>query len=199
MSSDAQDLKRVASGIGGLDQVLRGGFIKGGLYIVEGVPGTGKTIFGNQLAFNQAKAGQPVLYVTLIAETVGRMLVNIHNMTFFDDAAVGTGILYLSGFSALKNGGLTGLLHLLRREVAAHHAAVLMIDGFAAAADSAHSREELKIFVQQLQTQADAVDCTVFLLTNPTEQTPSSEETMVDGIINLAGCGKRILPHSTIM
>ena len=39
--------------------------------------------------------------------------------------------------------------------------------------------------MQQLQTQADAADCTVFLLTNPTEQKPSSEETMVDGIINL--------------
>jgi circadian clock protein KaiC len=39
--------------------------------------------------------------------------------------------------------------------------------------------------VQQLQTQADAADCTVFLLTNPSEQKPSSEETMVDGIINL--------------
>ena len=48
------------------------------------------------------------------------------------------------------------------------------------------SREELKLFVQQLQTQADAADCTVFLLTNPTEQKPSSEETMVDGIINLS-------------
>src|SRR6202035_5378817 len=53
------------------------------------------------------------------------------------------------------------------------------------ASDHAKSREDLKLFVQQLQTQADAADCTVFLLTNPSEQKPSSEETMVDGIINL--------------
>ena len=39
--------------------------------------------------------------------------------------------------------------------------------------------------MQQLQTQADAGGCTVFLLTNPSEQKPSSEETMVDGILNL--------------
>lgn len=46
-------------------------------------------------------------------------------------------------------------------------------------------RRQLKIFVQQLQTQADAADSTVFLLTNPIESRPSSEETMVDGIISL--------------
>jgi len=185
MSGDAQKLTRVESGIKGLDRVLHGGFIKGGLYIIEGVPGTGKTIFGNQFCFNQAKAGEQVLYVTLIAETVGRMLLNIRNLSFYEDAAIGVGIVYLSGFSELKNGGLTGLLHLLRREVASRRASILVIDGFAAAADFAHSREEMKVFVQQLQTQADAVDCTVLLLTNPSEQTPSSEETMVDGIINL--------------
>jgi circadian clock protein KaiC len=72
--------------------------------------------------------------------------------------------------------------------VTAHRAKILVVDGFAAVSDSAQSGEELKIFVQELQTQADAADCTVFLLTNPTEQTPSSEETMVDGIINLESC-----------
>jgi circadian clock protein KaiC len=186
MSDDERALARIPSGIKGLDRVLNGGFVKGGLYIIEGAPGTGKTIFGNQLSFNQAKAGDQVLYVTLIAETVGRMLLNLRNLSFYDDGAIGVGIVYLSGFSALKNGGLTGLLHLLRREVASRRSGILVIDGFAATADSAHSREELKVFVQQLQTQADAVDCTVFLLTNPSEQRPSSEETMVDGIINLS-------------
>ena len=178
-------LERITSGIGGLDQVLRGGFIKGGLYILEGAPGTGKTILGNQISFHHAKAGSSILYVTLIAETVGRMLLNLGNMHFFDESIVGAGIFYISGFNALKNEGLTGLLHLLRREVVARQAAILVIDGFASAADSAHSPEELKMFVQQLQTQADAADCTVFLLTNPVESAPSSEETMVEGIINL--------------
>jgi circadian clock protein KaiC len=165
--------------------VLQGGFIKGGLYIVEGAPGTGKTILANQICFHHAKAGESVLYVTLIAETVGRMLLNLTSMQFFDERSIGAGIFYISGFNALKNEGLTGLLHLLRHEVRARRAALLMIDGFASVSDSAHSPEEMKVFVQQLQTQADAADCTVFLLTNPVESKPSSEETMVDGIVNL--------------
>jgi circadian clock protein KaiC len=183
--NDSQQLKRVRSGVKGLDEILRGGFFGGGLYIIEGAPGVGKTILGNQICFNQATAGSKVLYVTLIAETVGRMLLNIKGLSFFEEAVVGNGIFYVSGFNALKKDGLTGLLHLLRREVASRHATTLIVDGFASASDHAQSREELKLFVQQLQTQADAADCTVFLLTNPSEQKPSSEETMVDGIINL--------------
>jgi circadian clock protein KaiC len=178
-------LTRMPSGVKGLDEILRGGFFGGGLYIIEGPPGVGKTILGNQICFNQAAAGSKVLYVTLIAETVGRMLLNIKSLSFFKEDWIGDGIVYVSGFSALKEKGLNGLLHLLRKEVAARKATTLVVDGFASASDHSRSNEELKLFVQQLQTQADAADCTVFLLTNPTEHTPSSEETMVDGIINL--------------
>jgi len=77
------------------------------------------------------------------------------------------------------------LLNLLRREVVAHQATTLVVDGFSSTSDHARSREELKLFVQQMQTQADAADCTVFLLANPNEQEPSPEDTMVDGIIRL--------------
>jgi circadian clock protein KaiC len=184
-NKDPHQLTRVPSGIKGLDDILGGGFFGGGLYIVEGPPGVGKTILGNQICFNQASAGSKVLYVTLIAETVGRMLLNIKSLTFFNESEIGDGIVYVSGFSALKEKGLNGLLHLLRKEVASRKATTLIVDGFASASDHAQSHEELKLFVQQLQTQADAADCTVFLLTNPSEHTPSSEETMVDGIINL--------------
>ncbi len=186
MSNKSEALERIPSGVMGLDEVLEGGFIKGGLYIIEGAPGTGKTVLGNQICFHQIKSGKVVLYVTLIAETVARMLLNLRAMNFFDEGAIGNGIVYVSGFSALKNEGLRGLLHLLRREVLARRVSIVVLDGFAAASDAASSAEDLKVFVQQLQIQADSADATVFLLTNPIESSPSSEETMVDGIISLS-------------
>jgi circadian clock protein KaiC len=182
---ESPQLTRLPSGIAGLDEILHGGFFEGGLYIIEGPPGVGKTILGNEMCFDHASMGRNAVYVTLIAETVARMLLHIGALSFFDEARVGAGITYISGFNALKKEGLTGLLHLLRREVAARRAALLVVDGFASASDHASSREELKKFVQQLQTQADAANCTVFLLSNPLEEKPSSEETMVDGIISL--------------
>ena len=37
-------LERLPTGIPGLDTVLRGGFLKAGIYILRGEPGTGKTM-----------------------------------------------------------------------------------------------------------------------------------------------------------
>jgi len=128
-------LTREPSGVKGLDEILRGGFFGGGLYVVEGPPGVGKTILGNQICFNRASLGKKVLYVTLIAETVGRMLLNIKSLSFFREDEVGNGIVYVSGFSALKENGLNGLLNLLRKEVAARKATTLVVDGFASASD----------------------------------------------------------------
>src|SRR5215472_7120144 len=91
---ESPQLTRVPSGIAGLDEILRGGFFGGGLYIIEGPPGVGKTIIGNQICFHHASIGRKVLYVTLIAETVARMLLNIRALSFFDEASVGTGITY---------------------------------------------------------------------------------------------------------
>nr|MDQ2732626.1 hypothetical protein [Armatimonadota bacterium] len=39
---------RISTGIAGLDIILNGGFLPGNIYLVEGVPGSGKTTLGMQ-------------------------------------------------------------------------------------------------------------------------------------------------------
>ena len=68
------DNDRVATGIAGLDAILGGGVFEGGIYIIQGAPGAGKTILGNQICFAQAAQGRNALYITLLAESHARMI-----------------------------------------------------------------------------------------------------------------------------
>lgn len=56
---------RLSTGIGGLDDILRGGLPEGHLYLVEGNPGSGKTTFGLQFLLAGVATGEATLYVTL--------------------------------------------------------------------------------------------------------------------------------------
>jgi circadian clock protein KaiC len=60
------DLEQTAgTGIAGLDDILHGGLTRGRLYLVEGVPGSGKTTLAMQFLMAGARRGEPVLYITL--------------------------------------------------------------------------------------------------------------------------------------
>src|SRR5690348_1666643 len=115
-------IERVSSGIPGLDVILRGGFPKGGIHVLQGAPGAGKTILGNQICYHHAAGGGRALYVTLLAESHARMLLHLGTLRFFDPALLSKSIAYISGFGALDDQGLGGLVTLLRREIAAHGA-----------------------------------------------------------------------------
>jgi len=54
-----------ASGIEGLDHILCGGFTPHRMYLLEGVPGSGKTTLALQFLFAGVAAGESVLYVSL--------------------------------------------------------------------------------------------------------------------------------------
>jgi circadian clock protein KaiC len=53
------------TGIPGLDSVIRGGFPRGRIYLVEGDPGVGKTTLALQFLMEGARLKEPVVYITL--------------------------------------------------------------------------------------------------------------------------------------
>lgn len=57
--------QRVSTGVPGLDEVLHGGFLQRGAYLVRGGPGAGKTTLGLHFLIAGAAQGEPVLFITL--------------------------------------------------------------------------------------------------------------------------------------
>lgn len=57
--------ERLSTGIGGLDDVLRGGLLPGQIYMIRGAAGTGKTTLGMQFLMAGARVGEATLFVSL--------------------------------------------------------------------------------------------------------------------------------------
>jgi circadian clock protein KaiC len=178
-------LPRIPTGIAGLDEVIGGGFLKSGVYILQGTPGAGKTILANHLCFNHVAAGGRVVYVTMLAESHARLLQHLQTMSFYDDGAIPESIYYVSAFEALRTGGLSAVVKLLRGEMRSQKASILVLDGLVMAVTVAGA-EALKEFVSEIQAHSVLTGCTTLLLTSIEPDKPvTAEQTMVDGILLL--------------
>lgn len=179
-------LTRLLTGIDGVDHILHGGLMAAGVYLVRGSPGAGKTVFANQICFHHVANGGKVGYITLLAESTGRMLDHMGEFSFFHADAVPASVSYVSAFAALKAGGLPGVIALLAAEIRSRQVSLLVLDGLVSVAESARSVQELKLFVSELQAYSAFMNCTILLLqSSSTEAHVTPEQTMVDGVFRL--------------
>jgi circadian clock protein KaiC len=189
MTHDGQgerSLPRIPTGVPGIDEITGGGLLKSGVYIVQGAPGAGKTLFANQLCYHHARQGGQAAYVTMLAESHARLFQHLQTMSFYDPHAVPDGVYYVSAFSALRDGGLPAVLTLLRGEMRTRKASVLVLDGLVMAATAASSEQDLKLFISEIQAHSVLTGCTTLLLTSDdADEHSTSEQTMVDGIFLL--------------
>lgn len=111
--SEATLVQRRKTNIYGLDTLLGEGFVENNLTLIEGPSGSGKTILANQISFEYARQGLPVLYITLMAESHGKLLRQIREFTFFDSNLLLNKLQFISGYKALIEDGLEGLQYLI--------------------------------------------------------------------------------------
>lgn len=181
----ASTLDSFATHVPGLDEVLGGGLWAGSLYLLEGLPGTGKTILANQIAFARAALGEDVLYVSLISESHGKLVHHLRSMAFFEEAAVGTRVTYVSGYRSLADEGLPGLLQFLAAGMRERRPSFLVLEGFSSAEYMLHKAFDLAQFMHELNALASALRCTTLLVTHDQGAENHPDHTLVDGVLEL--------------
>jgi circadian clock protein KaiC len=179
---------RVTTGNPQADLILGGGFPAHSINVVMGQPGTGKTIFAEQLLFHNATEGRPVLYVTTLSEPLSKVVSYVQGFSFFDDQRIGTSVLYDDIGQLLIDEGPSGLVPWLTEIIKTVRPRVLIIDSFRAIHDLATSASEMRRVIANLGGLLSAYDVTVFLLGEYTgadiDRFP--EFALADGIVEMA-------------
>lgn len=177
----------VPTGVPGLDEILGGGLGRGGLYLIEGRAGAGKTILASQMAFHRAAQGDTVVYLTVLAESHGKLIDHMRRLAFFDDQWIPSRIQMLSGYQSLLDEGLDGLLRqIFSLLTEASPPALLIIDGFRTATVFAENEKLLARFMHQLDDLVSGARCTTLLLSPLESVQPRPEHTLVDGLIEVS-------------
>ena len=71
------------------DYILGGGFPANSINIIMGHPGSGKTIFAEQLIFENATDDRPILYLTTLSEPLPKVVRYLQGFNFFDEDKLG--------------------------------------------------------------------------------------------------------------
>ncbi|MEO5733559.1 MAG: ATPase domain-containing protein [Rubrivivax sp.] len=181
-------IRRLATGVPGLDDVLGGGIPEFSFNIIAGKPGCGKTTLAHQMMFAMASPEQPALFFTVMGEPPLKMLRYQQQFSFFDEARVGRSVRFFNLSDAARDGDLDEVLRRIVAEVEAHGPGLVFIDSFRSVIVASHSggdgHHRLQNFLQQLGTVMTSWQATTFLIDEyPEESDVNPIFTVADGVI----------------
>jgi len=186
--SDKVVIRRLPTGVPGLDDVLGGGLPEFSFNLIAGAPGAGKTTLAQQIMFNLAGPDRPAIYFTVVGEPPLKMLRYQQQFTFFDLGRVNESIRFVDLSQEVVDGTLENLLARIVTEVEATSPGLVVVDSFrtvAKAAERAQNSElDLQHFVQQLAVRLTGWQATTFLVGEyqPTEAEQNPVFTVADGL-----------------
>lgn len=182
------DTERMSSGNAEADYILGGGFPSNSINIVMGHPGSGKTIFAEQLIFHNADGKRPILYLTTLSEPLAKVVRYLQGFRFFDEAKLGTQVIYEDVGPQLAAEGASALIPLLTEAIRTLSPKVIVIDSFKAVHDLAPNVAERRRLVYEMTALLTAYGTTAFLLGEYTEDDilEYPEFAVADGIVELS-------------
>jgi circadian clock protein KaiC len=129
-------IKKLSSGVAGLDLILGGGVPEGSFNLVAGAPGTGKTTLANQFVFENATPDRTALFFTILGEPAAKMLRHQQQYTFFDLEKVDESIRFINLNDDAIEHGLEGALERIIQEVEKSGAGIVVVDSFRSLTDA---------------------------------------------------------------
>jgi len=187
--SNKVSIRRLKTGVPGLDHLLGGGLPEFSFNLIAGTPGSGKTTLAHQIMFSLVNPDSRALFFTVLGEPALKMLRYQQQFPFFDFDKVNDSIRFVNLSAELLNGDFDRVLSRIATEVKDYSPSLVFVDSFRSVVESSRankqSTSDLQTFVQQLGLQMTSWQATTFLigeyLAPETESTPVF--TVADGII----------------
>ena len=187
--SNKVTIRRLATGVPGLDDLLGGGLPEYSFNLIAGSPGSGKTTLAHQIMFALASSERKALFFTVLGESPLKMLRYQQQFPFFDIDKVNQSIKCVNLASDLLDGDFDRVLKRMKEEVQAFSPGLVFVDSFRSVVQSAKTMDGevsgLQHFVQQLGMQMTGWQATTFLIGEylVPEAESSPVFTIADGIL----------------
>ncbi|MDQ1552881.1 MAG: circadian clock protein KaiC, partial [Actinomycetota bacterium] len=182
-------MKRLSTGIPGLDSVIDGGLPAGALVMLAGSPGTGKTILAQQICFSSATPERKAIYYSTISEPPDKFIAHLEAFDFFDRGALVERVEFINlGDMLLSNeDGLASMMNEIVRKCVTENPAIVVVDSAKALRDFSDDSRSLRAAVYQLAARIAVTDTTLlFVGEYGSEELESAPEfSLADGIFEL--------------
>lgn len=190
--SDKVNIRRLKTGVPGLDNLLGGGLPEFSFNLIAGTPGSGKTTLAHQIMFSLANPDSRALFFTVLGEPSLKMLRYQQQFPFFDINKVNESVRFVNLSEDLLQGDFDSVLLRIDQEVKDYAPSLVFVDSFRSVVRSAkqnqHGEADLQRFVQQLGMHMTSWQATTFLIGE--YLLPESESspvfTVADGILWLS-------------
>jgi circadian clock protein KaiC len=164
---DKVSIRKLPTGVPGLDEILGGGLPEFSFNIIGGAPGGGKTTLAHQIMFANATPERPALYFTVLGEPALKMLRYQQQFQFFDQTKLNTSVRFVNLSQVVLNQDLNAVLEEIVKEVEAASPGIVVVDSFRTVvrkAQSGASDIELQGFIQRLALNLTSWQATTFLI-----------------------------------
>ncbi|WP_342114483.1 ATPase domain-containing protein [Pseudoduganella sp. OTU4001] len=190
-------IKRLATGIPGLDELLGGGIPEFSFNLIAGAPGCGKTTLAHQMMFSLAGPDCRAIFFTVLGEPSLKMLRYQQQFSFFDLKKAGSFVKFVNLADEIMSGDYDLVLARIAEETKAFMPSLIFVDSFRSIVQASDYNDkgpaDLQHFVQRLSMQMTSWHATTFLIGEYVENESQTGPvyTIADGIFWLSQSAQR--------